>query len=57
MAIDEGVEGCMSSLLQMSLNCAQCFYDVLHSALGSVLALNSGSYFIQAIHFVWLGGS
>lgn len=57
MAIDEGVEGGMSSLLQVGLNCAQCFYGVLHSALVSVLALNSGSYFIQTIHFVWLGGS
>jgi len=28
VAIDEGVEGGLSSLLQMGLNCAQCFYDV-----------------------------
>ena len=47
-AIDEG----LSELFQVGLNCAQCLYVILHSVLGSVLALSSGSCFIQAIHFL-----
>jgi hypothetical protein len=47
-AVNEGAVGGLSPLLQVGLNCAQCF------VLGSVLALNSGSSFVavQAVHFI-----